>query len=229
MAGVDWRFDDLLRPAAHLRRVGVEAPWEAFPDGERDGFIKLVSPIAGRLNVGGRAQIAQCDLPWLEGGQIVRVIDPDWDDPDVVIYFIRCDRRYFALDGSSAPLHDANEAAPIRLTADNVLNYLLFFCCFVHGDDGPFYLLERADHPLLNFPMDAETRRVLESCARPPTLIGKDEDGRYLCEGVEFYGNALFTARFAVGDDGVIEMVDDDPIAADLPARVRIKLTPARS
>jgi hypothetical protein len=33
------------------------------------------------------------------------------------------------------------------------------------------------------------------------------------------YGNALFSARFSMSPNGMIEMIDDEPIAADLPVK----------
>ena len=37
---------------------------------------------------------------------------------------------------------------------------------------------------------------------------------------VVFYSNALFYADFAVQPTGMIEMLDDEPISADLPTKV---------
>ena len=49
---------------------------------------------------------------------------------------------------------------------------------------------------------------------------GKNEQGHWLCDAVVFYSNALFIANFAVHPTGMIEMLDDEPIAADLTVRV---------
>ena len=50
--------------------------------------------------------------------------------------------------------------------------------------------------------------------------IRKNDQKHYLCDAVVFYSNALFIANFAVQPTGMIEMLDDEPIAADLPVRV---------
>jgi hypothetical protein len=47
-----------------------------------------------------------------------------------------------------------------------------------------------------------------------------NEQGHFLCNAVVFYSNALFTADFAKQPSGMIEMLDDEPIVADLPVRV---------
>jgi hypothetical protein len=51
------------------------------------------------------------------------------------------------------------------------------------------------------------------------------ENGHYLCEAVVFYSNALFIANFAVQPSGMIEMIDDQPIAGDLPVRIEVPVS----
>jgi hypothetical protein len=41
-----------------------------------------------------------------------------------------------------------------------------------------------------------------------------------MCNAVVYYSNALFIATFAVQPGGMIEMLNDEPIAADLPVKV---------
>jgi hypothetical protein len=68
--------------------------------------------------------------------------------------------------------------------------------------------------------MDDKTRTVFSGTLRPATYEGKNEQGHYLCDGIVFYSNALFIANFAVQPTGMIEMLDDDPVAVDLPIKV---------
>ena len=101
-----------------------------------------------------------------------------------------------------------------------MLEYLRFFCFFVRGEDGPFLIAEDMSNEDLPKNMDAQTRSVIEGTVRPATYEGKDPQGRLLCDAVVFYSNALFIAQFAVQPTGMIEMLDDEPIAGDLPVRV---------
>ncbi|MEC7702686.1 MAG: hypothetical protein VYC19_08005, partial [Pseudomonadota bacterium] len=73
--------------------------------------------------------------------------------------------------------------------------------------------------------MDDNTRSVIEGTVRPATFEGKNENGHYLCDAVVFYSNALFIANFAVEPTGMIQMLDDDPIAADLPVSVEAPIS----
>ena len=99
------------------------------------------------------------------------------------------------------------------MTEDNVLDYLRFFCFFVRGDEGPFYIAESMDDPNLPQDMDATTRSVVEGTVRPASYEGMNEQGHFLCSAVVYYSNALFIANFAVQPSGMIEMLSDEPIA----------------
>ena len=90
----------------------------------------------------------------------------------------------------------------------------------MRGEEGPFLIAEDMNNPDLPQNMDEKTRMVVEGTIRGATYEGKNEQGFYLCDGVVFYSNALFIANFAIQPGGMIEMLDDEPIAADLPVKV---------
>lgn len=224
-SGAGWRFDDLIRPPAHLRAHGIEPPWNILNDQKAAELFARISPIDGRLHAGPDTEVSAFFLPWYENVLLFRVFDPGWSDPDVIVYYLLCKGALVRLDGASAPIHEVNALAPLNLNAGNVLDYLRFFCFFVHGDEGPFYLLESADHPMLDFAMNETAQRVFEAAARPASIEGVAEAGGFICEAVQFYANALWTARLEVQLDGVIEMIDDEPIASGLPVRLVAKLS----
>src|SRR5262245_53305079 len=54
------------------------------------------------------------------------------------------------LDGTSTPIHAANELDDLKLTQDTVADYIRFFCFAVHGASGPFIPLEHLPLALQN-------------------------------------------------------------------------------
>ena len=139
---------------------------------------------------------------------------------ELAIYYLRDQGNLFRLNGTSPPIHEVNAKAPIKITEENVLDYLRFFCFFVRGDEGPFYVFESMEDSFVSQEMDDTTRSVLSGTCRPATYEGMNEQGHLLCNAVLFYSNSLFIANFAVQPTGMVEMLDDEPIAADLPVRV---------
>lgn len=151
-------------------------------------------------------------LPFYADTVLVRVSHPGRPGGTPVFFYL--DRNGFLgrLDGRSSTIHRANDLDPINLDDDNILAYLRFFCGFVHSDEGPFNLLSGMGD-LFDFQgMDEKARAAIAGTIRPPTLLGRDDDGAFLCEAFVLYGAAVFEARFAVAPNGMVQMLTDDPV-----------------
>jgi hypothetical protein len=195
--------------------------WNPVTGDELAGFLESVNPIDGKYKVSTQtSKVSWRALPFYERVVLIRVQDTAWTPKHLNIYFLTLDGNLYRLNGTSPPIHEVNATAPIKVTEDNVLDYLRFFCFFVRGEEGPFLIAEDINNPDLPKSIDPQTRSVIEGTIRPATYEGKNEQGFFLCDGVVFYSNALFIANFAVQPSGMIEMLDDEPIATDLPARV---------
>jgi hypothetical protein len=116
------------------------------------------------------------------------------------------DGTLFALDGSSAQIYNANEAAGLRLDLTNVIDYARFFCGFLHDGDGDafHFVLERGDWALDTGLIPAD----LTPCVREAA------DGSESFEIVAYVAHCkeLFRALFRVESDGVMMMLDDEPL-----------------
>lgn len=195
--------------------------WNPVTGEELEGFLEQVTPIDGKYKTS--AQTAKVDwrqLPFYERVVLIRVRDESWTPKNLNIYYLTLDGALFRLNGTSPPIHEVNAKAPVKITEANILDYLKFFCFFVRGEEGPFLIAESMDDPYMPKNMDAQTRAAIEGTIRAASYEGKNEQGYYLCDGVVFYSNALFIANFAVQPGGMIEMLDDDPIATNLSVRV---------
>jgi hypothetical protein len=195
--------------------------WQTVPGPQAGPFLKLINPIQGKHTAAAdTATVEWAQIPFYSTIALVRVNDTSWPPNTGPFWFLAKQGRMFLLDGSSAPIHDANEADPISITEPKVLDYLRFFCYFVHGDEGPFLIVEDLNYPALDkAKMDDATRRVIEGAVRPAAFEGKTDDGNFEASAMVLYGNALFSARFSISATGMIEMIDDEPIAADLPVK----------
>lgn len=195
--------------------------WNPVQGDELAGFLDQINPIDGKYKVAaGSTQVHWRMLPFYESVALIRVKDPGWVGKNLYIYYLTDQGNLFRLNGTSPPIHEVNAKAPIKINESNVLDYLRFFCFFVRGEEGPFYVSESMDDPNMPKEMDDTTRSVIEGTIRPASFEGMNEQGHFLCDAVVFYSNALFIANFAIQPSGMIEMLDDEPIIADLPVRV---------
>jgi ATP-dependent Zn protease len=152
----------------------------------------------------------------------------------VELQFVRDNgaERAFALDGprgiawlngSSEPIHTANEAESLALTDETVADYVRFFFYFLRADEGAFMLIESGEELRLakdggdatNDEDDEEDVLGLEdarSKVHPLVMSGHDDTGRWLLDATVAYAGVLFTTSVAVEPGGEIEMMDDNPI-----------------
>ena len=221
------------KPPPHARRL-EEYSWTPVNPELSEWLVQNISPVDGKYKVTESAQIAVSTVDWYGNWYLLQVADPQWPNPKLHVYYLlNSSQHLFRLNGTSSPIHEANELAPIHLTSENVLSYLVFFTFFVRGEEGPFHCIEFLDDPLIAEIMSADeenpdllsARAAVEATIRPLTLEEIDDQGRYLCDGVVFYSNAIFAANFAVQPDGMVEMLDDEPIAADLPYKLDAPIT----
>ena len=195
--------------------------WNPVQGEELTGFLDQIDDIDGKHKVkADSTQVHWRMLPFYDSVALIRVYDPNWLNPNLRVYYLTDQGNLFRLNGTSPPIHEVNAKAPIKVTEENVLEYLRFFCFFVRGEEGPFYVAESMDDPNMPTDMDEGTRSVIENVVRGASYEGTNEQGYWLCNAVIFYSNALFYADFAVQPSGMIEMLDDEPIAADLPTKV---------
>lgn len=195
--------------------------WNSVDGDELAGFLDQINPIDGKYRTSpASTQVAWRTLPFYETVALIRVRDPNWVNKDLCIYYLTDQGNLFRLNGTSPPIHEVNNKAPVKINPDNVLEYLRFFCFFVRGDAGPFYIAEDITDANMPTDMDGTTRSVIEGTIRPASFEGMNEQGHFLCDAVVFYSNALFIANFAVQPNGMIEMLNDEPIAGDLSSSI---------
>lgn len=195
--------------------------WIPVEGEELAGFLEQVGPIGGKHKVNvNTTKVDYRMLPFYDSVAMIRIKDPAWTPADLFIYYLTDQGNLYWLNGTSPPIHEVNAKAPVKITDDNVLEYLRFFCFFVRGEEGPFLIAEDMNDPYIPKNIDDRTRSVIEGTIRPASYEGKNEKGFFLCDAVVYYSNALFIANFAVQPGGMIEMLDDEPIAADLSVKV---------
>jgi hypothetical protein len=119
-----------------------------------------------------------------------------------------------------------NARVPLKLaSADVVADYVRFFCAAMIADDGTFRLFERPDLELLHFAPDAPAglRSRVEALARTCRIVDAPADapdGSTYLEAVVKYSSALVEAKFRVDVKGGVEMLEDRPLATNLPVMI---------
>lgn len=195
--------------------------WTSVLGKEKEDFLKQIGPVDGKTRVSAETtEVLWTMLPWYDTVAMIRIVDPSWTDKSLVIYYLTYDSSIFRLNGTSPPIHEVNAKAPVKITEKNVLDYLKFFCFFVRGEEGPFYLLEDINDPNLPEISDQHIEKTISDVIVSSNYKETDDEGVLICNGTIFYSNAIFKANFRVKPTGMVEMVDDVPLLADLPIKI---------
>lgn len=127
------------------------------------------------------------------------------------------------LDGNSDKLHHlAKQHLNLNHSADWE-SYLRFFCAYVRGELGPFYLCsDVSDLPI----PEKETKNLPDSLLRANFEIESSPETTggmkwYKFRAILNYSDALFETNLNVFPSGMIEMLDDLPVADNLPILLR--------
>ena len=150
--------------------------------------------------------------PFYDNGELVRI-----NDGMGTMFMVAAGpgelsaRMYYPLNGEGSDIHAANKAAGLAITQDNAIDYLRFFTTFLWTDDGESfaiieslngYALVNEDKPDQRKPEDM--RLVYE---------GADAEGdTFAFRGYMAYQSELFGVSMLVRKNGIVEMLDDDPM-----------------
>jgi hypothetical protein len=117
--------------------------------------------------------------PFYQNGELVRMHDgPGAKFMVAVGQGELSARKYYPLNGASADIHAANEAAGLVITRDNASDYVRFFTTFLRMDNGePFVILESLNGSRL-VSKDRSDQR-------------KPDDMRFVCMGETADGDAF--------------------------------------
>lgn len=195
--------------------------WLPISDTELVELLDAVGPVGDEHEVHpSTTQAEKRLLPFYEGVMLIRIKEPAWQPRNLFIYYLKHEGQLYWLNGTSPPIHDLNTHDVLRLNEGTVLDYLRFFNFFVRGEEGPFLVAESMEDTYVPKDIDANTRTALMNCVRPAHLEGQNENGDWICDATIYYSNAVFMANFVIKQDGLVEMLDDEPILADLPIKV---------
>lgn len=144
------------------------------------------------------------------------------DDKDFrTIRFVWSPGHTALLDGTSEHIHTYNNEAGVHLTAETVKDYLRFFCDYLYADEGPFSIIDSAEHPRFRDPVTGdlllpqhqleEVRNRIEAVAlEEKTELQNDGQTAYFLTGTVWYSNSFFKCRFIVKTNGAVEMLEDE-------------------
>jgi hypothetical protein len=204
--------------------MNLSSDWTPLPDQLHQRLKQHLGPIEGQYQPASIPNAEQKPLSFYPKASLIRLHGRQHWRALLPIYFVATEQKIYPLDGRAMSIGQINDDVPITLNQGNITDYLKFFCFFVHGDEGPFLILD--NERVLNFIeiADTKTKKLIENEIRPSRFKEKLDTGTYLCDATVFYGDVVFSADFAIDPNGDLRMLDDEKIAGDLKAKPNAQL-----
>lgn len=126
-----------------------------------------------------------------------------------ILSCLYADNGFTFLNGSSALIYHSNASQKLDLSdAQLRKSYTRFFCRFVHGESGPFEVLENAKGITLR---DDGKRRPQIRALKERRKPGANQET--FIDAYILYGTGVYKGHFSLDPSGSLRMVDDVKIA----------------
>lgn len=150
------------------------------------------------------------------------------------MYALWSARGLFPLNGNSTPIFEAIEREQFTLNNASAIDYMRFFCTFVHAEQGPFRVVTRTRELNIIEPdivgkgasvyvdecpqqYDQLSGDNLERLLYPVSWYCDPEKPQWHMSSLNQYGSDLFRTSFTLKPSGEMEMTDDVAIIAGIP------------
>jgi hypothetical protein len=171
-------------------------------------------------------------LPFYPGATLLRVTDLSWRPFGLTSFFVGLRGDYRRMDGARRFIRFLNEKLPLKLSSQNVIDYLRFYSFFVRDNGRPFLLVEKAEDLGEFEPVPTPEQLSLLSQHLAPITLTNGETAAsnptqdYLITATVRFSNALFAATFSVSRTGSVKMIECKALPGTLPVSKAIDTAP---
>ncbi len=124
---------------------------------------------------------------------------------------------FIILNFSNEPIYELNQKLPIKLSEDNISDYVRFFFTYVRGRHGRFIITESVDD--INWKEDPppSARKAIGKILIPITLENTDGEGNYHLKACMIFKDSLFKSNIKVEPNGFVSLNDEELLVEDIP------------
>lgn len=185
--------------------------WQFYEDPQ--GFIELINPVEDVLLDPQQFEVLERELPFYHDVKLVSVHNlhtPEEPEDELNYFFLQHDNDIVMLKGHGEYIHEMNDTGTLKITSDNVCDYLKFFAAFSPDEDTlePFLIVEGAESEFLQGFNKVDRKRILKNYSGP-RIIAEANQKRFMIETRMIYAGDLYEAKFKITKDGDVAMLDD--------------------
>ncbi len=187
--------------------VENDGTWEEYQD--KDAFLKFVSPYGSENLDSSTHKVLYKPLPFYDEVnilQISKIKDEEWG----YAFFIEYGYEYAQLKGLFEVIAEVNETGVLKLTDDNVHDYLKFFCIFSDNQEGEnARIIEGQNSEFIYDRSPYERTRFLRKYSGA-TIKKNEKLSHYDINTRIWSGNGVYDAHYEVTFDGRVTLKDSN-------------------
>lgn len=190
-----------------------DGSWENYSKTEE--FLKFINPLDGMELNTAHTNVYVKPLPFYQNVDLIHVVTQGWEGDDVFYFFLEDNNTgdYVLLQGASDVIHELNATGALKLAADNIMDYLKFFCQFTKDEEGEcFYIVENENSETIDGLSQYDHSRYLRRFEG--TLVTEVISGKFKIQTRVFHTGHVYDAEFEVQTDGYVEMTKDEMVGS---------------
>ena len=200
---------------------------KAFEKLELDAVAVILAAVNDHFDGGGfdpvETTIMAIDVPFYPGYKFLDITDASLSPARKRFALVKSEAgsvvsHVVVLDWTNEPIYILNQQAPIRLTADNIAEYVRFFFTYVRGKHGRFIVTENVDD--INWKEDPppQARKAITKMLLP-VVLKEEKAGNFYLEITMMFRDSLFKADVEVQPNGLVSLSNEKLLVEDMPVR----------
>lgn len=155
------------------------------------------------------------DVPFYPGYRLMDIADYA-ANPALRRFVLYSDKDFTVLNFTNEPIYELNQKLPIKLSEENVIDYVRFFFTYVRGRHGRFIITEGVDDVNWKEDPPPAARKAIGKMLSPVT-IEDTKDGNYILSACMVFKDSLFKSKVKVEPKGFVSLSDEELLVEDMP------------
>lgn len=137
--------------------------------------------------------------------------------PAIQRFVVYSPQKSVVINFTNDPIYMLNRDVPVRLTKDNVEDYLRFFFTYVRGQHGRFLIVESVDDIHWKEDPPPSARKAMGGLIIPVTLNSVEKNGTFKMSACMIFKDSLFKSNINIKPDGFVELDNEELLVEDVP------------
>lgn len=164
----------------------------------------------------GKVTVMIQSIPFYEGYSLLDLTNHGVT-PNRRAFYIYKENDIHPINWTHEQIYNLNEAIPIKLTEDNINDYVRFFLVFAKGKHGRFLLLESIDEINWKEEPPPAARKTISKMVKSLEIRSCKDDGTFVLRATILLKDSIFSCDIEVSTNGNLKIYNEDLLIESLP------------